>query len=243
MAKRNVILVRPARTSTPIVRKVVGNSNPTTPTHAHTCASERTYAQRSENLKIFHVAAYTHVRAADEGESRAQANSAATIDQLLEQLAALSPTDQKVFLDRAAANRLLVAEKPADREIGMWSVAVYEAYCAAVGVGGAAGVGPLVVRRLLGASTPWSAVQSFMTSSRLHELPVTDRQAVYVLLADLLVRHTRSLARHVGAPFSPKLLASCTSNISALFDEQFPGYVEAGLVKFVARQMHAARKD
>lgn len=75
-----------------------------------------------------------------------------------------------------------------------------------------------------------------MSVAGLSELPVVDRQAVYNMLADLLVQHAKELARYTGAPFSVKFIANLAQNISGVFDAAFPGYLEAGLAHVVARR-------
>lgn len=158
-------------------------------------------------------------------------------DNILAQLAALPAAEQKQLLDRAAAAQLLLVEsKRADRDVSMWSAAAYDAFCRVIGGVGAAGVGPQVARRLLGAATAWQPVEQFMSVAGLSELPVVDRQAVYNMLADLLVQHAKELARYTGAPFSVKFIANLAQNISGVFDAAFPGYLEAGLAHVVARR-------
>lgn len=167
----------------------------------------------------------------------AHAREAPSVEELLESVALLTPQLQKQFLDRAAAQLLLTASADrADRDVSMWSVAVYSAFCEAVGGPAAAGVGPQVLRRLLGAASAWAPVEQFMATARLSELPVADRQAVYNMLADLLVQHARGISRRTKAPFSAKLLSTTVVNIAGLFDTAFPGYLEAGLAHVVARR-------
>ena len=173
-----------------------------------------------------------------EDGSRMQAHvHASPAEQLLAEMMKLSVAEQKELLDRVAAQALLEqTAKRADRDVAMWAEAVYRAYCSAVGGPGAAGVGAQVFRRLLGAASAWQPVEQFMSSAKLLELPVVDRQAVYNMLADLLVQHTRSVARYTGAPFSVKLISGQTVHVAGLFDNAFPGYLEAGLAHVVARR-------
>lgn len=232
MNKRRVILTRPEVTRRDY-SSLRSASNPSTPTPPH--AHARTHsAELTTTTNVVSV-----VSVAQRERESTHAREAADTDSLLEQILALEPTAQKELLDRVAAHQLLNSSKPTDRDVSMWSVAVYDAYCRAVGGPGAAGVGPHLVRKVLAASAAWTPVAQFMAGTQLQTFDVTDRQAIYMLLADLLVKQARSIARYTGAPFSPKLIANCTANISALFDDAFPGYLEAGLVTVVARQMRA----
>lgn len=160
-------------------------------------------------------------------------------EKLLEMFRTLPQQQRKLFLDQAAAAQLLdSANTEAARDVQMWSAAVYDALCAAVGGPGAINLGPLSVKKVLGAATAFAPVASFMAVGGMDKLPVVDRQAVYVLLADLLVKHAKGIARHTGTPLALKLVANCTNNIAGVFDNAFPGYLQAGLAPLVARQMH-----
>lgn len=232
MSKRRVILTRPVVTRRDYSSlRSASNSSTPAPANAHTRTRS---AELTTTTNVVSV-----VSVAQRERERTHAREAANIDQLLEQILALEPTAQKELLDRVAAHQLLSSSKPADRDVSMWAVAVYDAYCKAVGGPGAAGVGPHLVRKVLAASAAWAPVAQFMAGTALQDFDVTDRQAIYMLLADLLVKQARSIARYTGAPCSPKLIANCTANIGALFDDAFPGYLEAGLVTVVARQLRA----
>ena len=221
-AHRRVILVRPDYSAS---RSLQTRGNSTTPV-AH--PSTRGVCVGGVNSGG-HAHASTHVCE--------HAKQAAGVDHLLEQVMKLTAAEQKQLLDRAAANHLLsIDSKREDRDISMWAAAVYDAFCSAIGGPGAAGVGPQVVRRLLGAAVAWKPVEQFMLAAKLQDLPVVDRQAVYNMLAELLVEQGRSVARYTGAPFSVKLLANMTANVAGLFDDAFPGYLEAGLAHVVARR-------
>lgn len=226
--RRRAILVRPEYTRPSYS---LGNSTQkqlTAASHVHAHAAEGTTTTNVVSVvpvavrkRVVHTHAYA---------------SPATVDTLLEQMKALTSADRKQLLDRAAAAQLLLDSKPADRDVSMWSAAVYDRFCDAVGGPGAAGVGPLVCRRLLGVASAWQPVEQFMSVAGLQELPVVDRQAVYNMLADLLVNHARAIARYTGAPFSVKLVANTVVNIAGVFDSAFPGYLEAGLARMVARR-------
>jgi hypothetical protein len=152
----------------------------------------------------------------------------------------MSVAEQKELLDKLSASLLLAsATDSKDRDLAMWSEAVHERLTEALGGGRASTSGVVVTRKLLATTAAWSPVRTFVDTTKLSELRVVDRQAVYMLLADLLVRHARSVAQRSGAPFSAKLVANCTVNLPGLFDAAFPGYIEAGLVRVIARQWQA----
>lgn len=218
MNTRRVILVRPERTGRVFVRPTDSNN---TPPVAHPSTRGVCVGGAAE----------------EKNASRTQACEVGT-DTLLAQIAALPAEQQKVLLDRVAASHLLTASKPSERDLGLWAAAVYQAFCKAVGGPGAAGVGPLVFKKLLAATAVWQPVERFMLSTGLDQERVTDRNAIYVLLADMLVKHARRVARHTDVPLSPKFVAACAANVAGLFDKAFPGYIEAGLAHVVARQFH-----
>lgn len=76
-----------------------------------------------------------------------------------------------------------------------------------------------------------------MVRAKLADLEVRQRQSFYGLLARLLVKHAHSIARHTGAPLSPRLVANCASAVAGIFESSFPGYLKAGLARVVARKM------
>ena len=79
-----------------------------------------------------------------------------------------------------------------------------------------------------------------MADAKLDKLAVPERQSVYNLLADLVVRHAHGISMRSAAPLSPKLVANCSNNVASIFDKAFPGYVRAGLAHIVARQLTRA---
>ena len=154
------------------------------------------------------------------------------VDALLTQAAALSASDRKKLLDELAMSTLKSSDEDA-RDKDMWSVSVYEALQDALGTSGSLGVGPVVIKRLLSTVSAWTPVSDFMKVSRLSTLTVQERLAAYRMLAKLLVKHARRVARHSEVPLSPKLVTNCVGNLPGVFDENFPGYVRAGLARVV----------
>lgn len=123
----------------------------------------------------------------------------------------------------------------------MWAEAVYDALVALNGGSGRGLPGPALIKRAMGQGSAWSSVAGFMESSKYDALKVVERQAIYQMLAKLLLEHAQDISEHTGAPLTPKLLATCCSNITAIFNRAFPGYLRAGLGLIVARQLTARR--
>lgn len=163
-------------------------------------------------------------------------SSGKTVDELCDDLAVLPAGDRKKLLDRLLLASRLDEAKPAHLDLEMWSVAVHQELCHAVGSLDGGIVGPALVRKLVAVGTSWKPVQSFMEAARLSELTAPERQVAYNLLAKLLVRHAREVARRSGAPLSAKLVSQCTGNLMGVFENNFPGYLAAGLARVVTRQ-------
>lgn len=163
-----------------------------------------------------------------------------SVEQVLDMAEGLGGKRAKEVLDRLAL-KLQGKDKKNDfkddRDIDMWATAITNAIDRIHGGDGASSYGSLLVKRTLGDSRVWKPIDDFMQHSTLNNLKVVERQAVYELLAELLVEHARSLARRSGAPFSLRLVSQHTRSIADVFDNAFPGYLEAGLAPVVARQL------
>ena len=160
----------------------------------------------------------------------------------LDLAAGMSKAERQELLDRLALDGQLSAKSQSNRDIEMWSVAVHAALGDAISSGGGENYGVGLVKRTVGLPAYWRPVESFMQASGLQELTVVERQQVYSLLARLLVDHALEVSRRTGAPLSPKLLGTCSSNVASVFDQSFPGYAAAGLAHVVARQLAAGAR-
>jgi hypothetical protein len=159
-------------------------------------------------------------------------------DILLEKILALPSTVRKQLLDRVQLAVLTdSAANEKDRDLVLWSDAVYQHFIAAEQGSFAVGAGPLAFRKLLAPSVAWTPIWSFMQAAKLDQLPVVERQGVYQMLAEILVLHVKEICEHTGAALSPKMVANCCHLVRGAFDNSFPGYLEAGLVKVVVAQM------
>lgn len=174
---------------------------------------------------------------ASKKESKKSNVSLADLLSLADQLPA---TERKTLLAHLALKGQTEVEGPS-RDKEMWAQAVYGEIVRAFGPDGGAGQGPALVKRTLSATAVWAPVADFMRASKLGALSVTERQSVYVLLARLVVEQALYVARNIGAPLGIKLVANAASNMAAIFDRSFPGYLQAGLAPIVARQLVSHR--
>lgn len=157
-------------------------------------------------------------------------------------LASLSAEQKKALLAQLSLELADSAKagKDQSRDIEMWASAVFAALSKVVP---AHGYGQLLVRKQLGASTSWGHVRDFMQASDFASCSVIERQGIYNLLADLLLRYVRRVASYQGMPVTLKLIASCSANVGSTFESEFPGYLASGLGKVIVRQMLAQKSS
>jgi hypothetical protein len=170
------------------------------------------------------------------GRAQSKSQEKTDVADIMRLTANLDPKSRQQLLDHLA----LQAQTPGsanNRDLDMWSSAVYDALQQFLGASAGAMGGPMVVRRVLTVSTAWKPVESFMQSSKLVEIKVVERQSVYSMLARLLVGHAAFVAKKSGAPLSAKLIANCCGSITGVFESAFPGYLHAGLAPMVARRL------
>lgn len=159
------------------------------------------------------------------------------VDRILAATKNLTAKERQELLDQLALSAQMTRKADQDRDLDMWAAAVYEVLVSSPGARGESGYGQMVVKRLLAPTAIWRPVQEFMAYSKLQELKVPERQSVYMLLAELLVRHAREVSERSGAPLGPKLVGNCTGDIRGVFEKSFPGYIRNGLAKIAARQL------
>ena len=155
------------------------------------------------------------------------------VDDILGLTAELSAAARKELLARLA-----LAESgrtsAQDRDLNMWSQAVYDAL---VKVQGTSVPGPAVIKKLVGVSAAWEPLRDFMTATKLQDLAVVKRQSVYVLLARLVVEEAEDFCKWAKAPLGPKIVATRCRHVAGTFNKSFPGYIQAGLVSLVAGRL------
>lgn len=157
-----------------------------------------------------------------------------SLDSIHALVAGLGYQQKQALYDSLAA--ALRDASPADRELDMWASSLYNALVAALGGKGGGVPGPGVIRALCAPRKAWAPVEGFMSANGFTGLKVAERQAVYHLLARLLVERGQAIARRAGIPLGPKLLAHNTGDIAAIVDQAFPGY-GASALELVARRM------
>lgn len=157
-----------------------------------------------------------------------------SVESLLEATKGLSLAEKKALV--AQLSLALATGEDAARDQSMWSSAVYQALSKAVP---AHGYGEMLVRKQMSASASWSHVRDFMQASDFSSCSVVERQGIYNLLADLLLRYVRRISARQGLPVTLKLIASCSAHVGATFESEFPGYLSSGLGKVIVRQMLA----
>ena len=144
----------------------------------------------------------------------------------------LSDKDQKWLLDQLAL-RLHSSRKKDSRDLDLWCTAIYEKLRKACAGGG---YGMLLVKQTMSQSAYWSPVQEFMENAGFMNIKVQERGAVYLLLGELVVEETLRVCRHKALTPTLKMVASVSVNVSAVFEDQFPGYISCGLAHLVVQQ-------
>lgn len=159
-----------------------------------------------------------------------------SLDDLLILANGLPKSERKQLLATLALDSQLT-ESSGTRDPDMWSRAVYDGLVAATGGQDGGVVGPAVVKRLVATPAAFRPVASFMETSKMATLTVTERQSIYGALAKLVIENARAIARRSNIPLSPKLVSNCATNITGIFDQSFPGYLANGLALIVARRI------
>lgn len=162
------------------------------------------------------------------------------VDTLLDLTKDLSPAERKELLARLSleGQTLKTGET---RDIDMWVGAVYDGLVEATGHQGEGVPGPAAIKRVLAIPTAWAPVSSFMRASKMDKVTVTQRQSAYHMLANLVIENARYVSRTSRIPLSPKLVGNCASNITGIFDQAFPGYLQSGLAHIVVRRLTDAK--
>lgn len=236
--KRRLVVNRPAYTRNPVLCTGGSSSHLPTPLPAASARVRTPLHTTTTNVvSVVCNAASARTRGMKHDDSRARTREGGSADEVYRTLDHLSKAEKKKLIDRLLLDQhLSAAPTSADRDLDMWASAVHNALVRVVGGGGAGVAGPTLVRKLVGVGNAWRPVEAFMQSSKLCELPVVERQRSYNMLANLLMNHVRHVARASGAPLSAKLVGACAVNLPGVFEGAFPGYLEAGLAKIVARQ-------
>lgn len=163
-------------------------------------------------------------------------NNQNQVEQALSLTASMTPAERQELLSRLSLE--LKADQPdQSRELDMWATAVHESLQDALGAQGGASAAPMLVKRAVATREAFAPISEFMERAKLKQIDVQHRLQTYRMLADMLVSHSRKIARRTGAPLSAKLVANCSPSIAALFDAAFPGYLRAGLAQIVITRL------
>lgn len=157
--------------------------------------------------------------------------------QILEQVKNLNKANKANMLDWLALDAMQSKVASKDRDLGMWIVSVYACLQQANAEGCIACPAPLVLKRLISAGKSYAHLEQFMQSTNLAQAKVTQRQAIYHLLAGILLTHAKQLAAGVQIPLTPTLMLNQCANIVAIVNQALPGYAEAGLLPILAHQL------
>lgn len=145
-------------------------------------------------------------------------------ERLTRELLALDDSSRERVLSAVLAAQALQGPQKT-RELELWTDAVAEALVQALGGPGVAAFAPMVIKQTVGTRAAYGPVKRLCETIGLHRLTPARQMSAYRLLARLLIGY----ARQTKVPLSPKLLANCCANIAAVFEEQFPGYIQSGL--------------
>lgn len=157
-----------------------------------------------------------------------------SVEILLGQIESLSEKERKELLARLSLAAISKGTDR-DRDVEMWSGALYSALERELGPSGVPGTA--VIKKLVRSGEVWKPIEEFMQTSKLMNLPVVKRQAVYNLLAKLVVEDSRDFCAYMAIPFGVKTTVNRSSNIAGTFDKAFPGYIKAGLVGLIAARL------
>lgn len=162
------------------------------------------------------------------------------VEQALSLTASMTSSQRQELLARLSLE--LKADQPDQtRDLDMWATAVHESLQDALGAQGGASTAPMLVKRAVATREAFAPISEFMARANLKQIDVQHRLQTYRMLADMLVSHSRKIARRTGAPLSAKLVANCSPSIAALFDAAFPGYLRAGLAQIVVKRLTLAQ--
>jgi hypothetical protein len=164
------------------------------------------------------------------------------VAEILAKIKNLDKSSRRKILAHLALDSTKSTLEGKDRDLDMWSLSLYSALKAHEGSESIEGSGPLVLKRLIAASKSFEKVTDFMEASGLSKLKVVEIQSAYGLLATLLIKYAKKIATHSNLVVTSKFVINCSSNIAAVFEQAYPGYVANNLAIVVARQ-HAAGVD
>lgn len=165
------------------------------------------------------------------------------LEKLKQEAAKLPSKDRQELLDHLAlqSRTSINARHKDSRDLDLWCSALHDILARDTGALGVGLPGLAVIRKTV--APLFAPIESFMVATKLQPLKVPDRQAVYHLLARLLVEHAKRASARSHIPLSLKFVASCSTAIPGLFEDAFPGYIDAGLARVVASSLSRPREN
>ena len=151
---------------------------------------------------------------------------APSVSSITQQALGLSASERKKLVDQLLALQL---DEAPSKDSALWAQAVKTAIDDVLGVGMGVAFAPASLKKALGARSSWDAVCTVLTAAKLDKASPADKLSAYQLLAGLLLQHCREVSRATGAPISPNFIGTCSSQMPAIFDLAFPGYLQSGL--------------
>lgn len=158
-----------------------------------------------------------------------------TVDKILESCSKLDAAERQQLLEALSLQQL--TEEHTSPERGLWAGAVHEAMKRSLGDAPSV---PML-RKQLSTRAAWAPVQHVIDAAGGARLQRVQVLALLDLLAGLLVRHVATVAARSGAPATSRLLVNCVPALPAVLDQEFPGYMAAGLLHIVVRQLLAKK--
>ena len=161
------------------------------------------------------------------------------VDKIKDGIKKLSKQERKEVRDYLSLlDKNALADKKIDqtatRDEDMWADQLYQCVQNALGSDRVSANRSSAALLLLRKS--YCVVERFLHDAKIYSDKSYERNAIYLLLANLLVKYSRSLAGKVGLPVSIKFTVQQIEKIPALFDLAYPGYLESGLASMVIYQ-------
>lgn len=167
--------------------------------------------------------------------SRQTVNEAKTLIDAMTKEQRKEVADYIAFLGQGRRATRTAQDLKSNRDLGLWGDALVAA------------LGQALPSLVTSKHIPASVIQQLEQSSVVAEsiisqaaIPASQsymRNAFYRLLANLLVQHSRSLAKYVKAPLSLKFCLGQVDGLHGLVEDAYPGYLRSGMMKVVLQQM------
>lgn len=189
--------------------------------------SEGTRARGPASQPRTHVGARTAEAASDQRPNL-------DIDEVLDHAMKLDRKQAKQLLDQLALRMQMTDKSLHNRDLEAWVSCVHNELNRELGAENSYGI--MQVRKALGEPECWRPVEAFMAAAGMESRTSAERRAMYMLLAELLIEHTRYETRRMKFGLVLSSVARYVVDLVAIFDDAFPGYLRSGLAFMVADQ-------